>query len=93
MVKISIDKLYKSFGEKKVLRGVTLDVFEGEILCIIGKSGTAEKDIEPGRDGLVKIGYEEWRARSEHAIKAGEEIIVTGISGVTLTVKKAEGGK
>ena len=37
--KIQIKELYKSFGPKSVLEGISLDVYEGEVLCIIGKSG------------------------------------------------------
>lgn len=36
---ISIKGLKKSFGEKKVLNGVNLDIHKGETLVIIGKSG------------------------------------------------------
>jgi len=41
---------------------------------------------------MVKIGMEQWKARAEEDIKEGEEIVVTSISGVTLTVKRIEGG-
>lgn len=36
---IKIRGLEKAFGEKRVLRGVDLDVYKGETLCIIGRSG------------------------------------------------------
>ncbi len=41
-VKISIRNLKKSFGPKHILKGVSLDIYEGEILYIIGKSGTGK---------------------------------------------------
>ena len=44
---IQIVDLYKSFKSKEVLRGVTLDVYAGEILCVIGQSGS-------GKSVLVK---------------------------------------
>jgi membrane protein implicated in regulation of membrane protease activity len=59
---------------------------------IIGKTGIVRKDIGRSKRGLVKIGYEEWRAKAEEDIKEGEEITVASISGATLTVKKTEGG-
>jgi len=34
MTKIKIDNLYKSFGQKQVLKGVNLEVEEGEIMVI-----------------------------------------------------------
>jgi phospholipid/cholesterol/gamma-HCH transport system ATP-binding protein len=40
--KIVISNLYKSFGNKKVLRGVTLDIYEGESMVIIGGSGAGK---------------------------------------------------
>jgi len=45
MAKVDIINLYKSFGEKVVLRGLNLSVNEGEILCVIGKSGTGKSVI------------------------------------------------
>lgn len=41
-VKIAIRNLWKSFGPKEVLKGVDLDIYEGEIFYIIGKSGTGK---------------------------------------------------
>ena len=40
--KISIINLHKALKDKKILEGVTLNVNEGEILCIIGKSGSGK---------------------------------------------------
>lgn len=54
MIKISINNLYKAFGENQVLRGLTLDVFEGEILCIIGKSGTGKSVIMKHLVGMIE---------------------------------------
>jgi phospholipid/cholesterol/gamma-HCH transport system ATP-binding protein len=45
---ISIRGLYKSFGENHVLRGVDLDVFKGENVVVLGRSGT-------GKSVLIKI--------------------------------------
>ncbi|HEY1405330.1 MAG TPA: ATP-binding cassette domain-containing protein [Spirochaetota bacterium] len=42
---VSIKGITRSFGEKQVLRGVTFDLHEGEILCVIGKSGTGKSVI------------------------------------------------
>ena len=38
--KIAIKGLYKSFGAKKVLQGIDLEVGRGESLVVIGGSGT-----------------------------------------------------
>ncbi|MCA0235562.1 MAG: ATP-binding cassette domain-containing protein [Bacteroidetes bacterium] len=45
---IEIRGLYKSFGSLKVLQGVDLDVFKGENVVVLGRSGT-------GKSVLIKI--------------------------------------
>ncbi len=60
---------------------------------IIGKTGRVVKTITPDDGGQIKVGYEEWRAKADEEIAAGEKVEVVAISGVTLTVKKIEGGK
>lgn len=45
---ISIKGLYKSFGDLHVLKGVDLDVYKGENVVVLGKSGT-------GKSVLIKI--------------------------------------
>ncbi len=44
---IRIVDLFKSFKKNEVLRGLTLDVYAGEVLCVIGQSGS-------GKSVLVK---------------------------------------
>lgn len=43
--KIHIENLKKSFGPKVVLDGVSFSVYEGEVLCVLGKSGTGKSVI------------------------------------------------
>ncbi|MCF2444163.1 ATP-binding cassette domain-containing protein [Dyadobacter sp. CY345] len=45
---ISIRDVYKSFGDLHVLNGVDLDVFKGENVVVLGRSGT-------GKSVLIKI--------------------------------------
>ncbi|HTF81163.1 MAG TPA: ATP-binding cassette domain-containing protein [Cytophagales bacterium] len=45
---IHIRDLYKSFGDLHVLKGVNLDIFKGENLVVLGRSGT-------GKSVLIKI--------------------------------------
>jgi membrane protein implicated in regulation of membrane protease activity len=85
--------LYLVAGRRYIHRRTAVAASKTNIDLIIGKSGVVQQEIRRGRDGQVKVGNEEWRARSEEEIKAGEEIIVTGITGVTLDVKPREGGK
>lgn len=45
---ISIQELYKSFGTNHVLRGIDLDIYQGENVVVLGRSGT-------GKSVLIKI--------------------------------------
>ena len=39
VAKILIDNLYKSYGPKEVLKGLNLEVYEGEMFGFIGRNG------------------------------------------------------
>ncbi len=39
---VQLVDLHKAFGSKPVLRGLTLELFRGETLCVIGGSGTGK---------------------------------------------------
>ena len=54
MAKIVIENLHKSFGEKSVLKGINLSVEQGEILCVIGKSGTGKSVILKHLVGIIE---------------------------------------
>ena len=41
-ISISIQNLYKSYGKKEVLKGLSLDVYEGELLGFIGRNGVGK---------------------------------------------------
>lgn len=47
-VVISISKLHKSFGDNHVLQGIDLELYRGENLVVLGRSGT-------GKSVLIKI--------------------------------------
>ena len=51
---IKVENLYKSFGTKKVLQGVSLEVKDGETLVIIGGSGTGKSILLKNLVGLIK---------------------------------------
>jgi len=51
--KIEIRNLYKTFGRKKVLDGVNLDIKKGESLVVIGGSGTGKSVLIKCIQGLL----------------------------------------
>ncbi len=83
---------YVALGRRYVHRWKASGKSKTNIDVIIGKTGIVLKDIARNIDGLVKVGNEQWRARAEEDIKEGDEIVVTGVSGVTLIVEKTKGG-
>ena len=83
---------YIALGRRYVHRWKVSGKSKTNIDAIIGRNGVVIKDITTVNDGLVKVGNEQWRARAEEEIKEGDEIVVTGVSGVTLIVEKTKGG-
>ena len=57
---------------------------------MVGEKGTAKTDIKKGKEGLVFVHGEIWKATSEEEIKKGDKIIVTGFDGLKLIVRKFE---
>ncbi len=41
-VKIHVDNLIKNFNNLEVLRGISTDIYEGEVVCVIGPSGSGK---------------------------------------------------
>ncbi|MBO5930249.1 MAG: amino acid ABC transporter ATP-binding protein, partial [Clostridia bacterium] len=65
-VKIHIENLKKDFGHNKVLQGISTDIYEGEVVCIIGPSGSGKSTflrcinrLEVATSGSIVVdGYE-----------------------------------
>ncbi len=51
---ISIRNLYKSFGSNHVLQGISLDVYKGENVVVLGRSGTGKSVLIKIISGLLK---------------------------------------
>ncbi len=43
--KVKVVNLHKSFGQLEVLKGINLDVEEGEVVCLIGPSGSGKSTL------------------------------------------------
>jgi membrane-bound serine protease (ClpP class) len=57
------------------------------VAAMIGEPGQALTAIEPGRTGRVMTHGEIWTAVSSEPISQGARIRVTGVDGLTLTVR------
>lgn len=62
MSKIEIRNLHKSFGDNEVLRGIDVDIEEGEVVCVIGPSGSGKSTflrcincLEELTDGSIMV--------------------------------------
>ncbi len=51
---IEVRNLYKRFGERLVLKGINLTIYEGEIFVIIGGSGSGKSTLLKHLIGLLK---------------------------------------
>ncbi len=92
VVSLLICVAYVAVGRRFIHRWTGGRKQKTNIDTIIGKKGFVLKDISPLESGLVKVGHEEWRATAAENIEKDEEIVVTGIAGVTLSVERYKGG-
>lgn len=77
---------YLALGRRYIHRWTAVPKEKTNIDAIIGSTGIVVSKISANTEGLVKVGKEEWRARSDENLETGEEIVVRSISGVTLSV-------
>ena len=54
-IKLSIKKIYQSYDKKATLNGISLDIFEGELLAILGPSGCGKTSLLKAISGLIPI--------------------------------------
>lgn len=88
---IALSTVYIAFGRKYIHKRRWAWGTETNIDALIGKSAVVKRRIAKNIDGMIKVGNEEWRARAEEDIEEGEEVVVAGVTGATLIVKKTGG--
>jgi len=52
---VSLTDVYQSFGDNRVIKGISFDVAKGEVICIIGPSGSGKSTLLRCINGLVEI--------------------------------------
>ena len=74
---VVIRDLHKSFGDIEVLKGVSLEVAKGGVICIIGPSGSGKSTLLRCINGLVPIDRGSIRVAKfdVHKLKTDEEKI------------------
>lgn len=71
------------------LRRLAAQAEESNVSALIGLNGRVVEAIPAGDVGRVKVQNEEWRARADQPIDAGQPVTVRGVSGNTLEVVSA----
>jgi len=72
---INIQNLHKAFGTNEVLKGISLEVTQGEVLCIIGPSGSGKSTILRCINGLESYEKGEIRVEGHLVNRDNKEII------------------
>lgn len=57
--------------------------------ALIGKTGFVTQLVSPEKKGEVRVQNETWTAASTESLPEGTEVVITGISGATLQVKRS----
>jgi octopine/nopaline transport system ATP-binding protein len=84
---VSIRDLHKSFGQLEVLKGISLQAREGEVISILGASGSGKSTmlrcinlLEVPDSGEIRIGGEEIRLRKgRHGVEPADRAQVDRI--------------
>lgn len=70
---VKVRNVFKSFGEHKILNGVDLDIEEGCITAVIGKSGTGKSVLLKNIIGIMKPDKGEIFFRDKDIVKMNKE--------------------
>lgn len=80
-VMIRVENLYKSFDDLEVLKGITLDVHEGEVISIIGGSGSGKSTflrclnfLEKKNDGNIYFNGKKIKRSANEVNKLREKV-------------------
>ena len=81
MIKVKVENLKKNFGNLEVLKGIDLEVKEGEVVCLIGPSGSGKSTflrclnrLEEISGGIVIVDDNDLTAKGCNINKVRENI-------------------
>ncbi|HOB10958.1 MAG TPA: ATP-binding cassette domain-containing protein, partial [Acetomicrobium sp.] len=77
---LSIRELVVSYGAIKALHGISMDVYEGEIVCVIGANGAGKSTLLNSVMGAVPIEMGEILFEGKPLAKRSHKVVASGIS-------------
>jgi len=84
----ALSVLYIAVGRKKIRQRITTVTTKTNIDKLVGNTGTVMRGISPDTPGMVRVNDEDWRASAEEVLYERDPVVVEGIEGVTLIVRK-----
>ena len=71
MASVTLEDIHKSFGSNQVLRGVSLDAYQGDVISVLGPSGSGKSTLlrcinllEIPDRGTLKVAGEEVKMKT-----------------------------
>ena len=81
IVKVKVDNLKKSFGDLEVLKDISVEVYKGEVVCVIGPSGSGKctflrclNRLEKATEGKIVIDDTDITSKETNINKVRENI-------------------
>lgn len=70
---VEFDRVWKRYAKKEILSGVSLKIRQGEVLCVLGPSGTGKSVMLRHINGLTKPDEGDVRVFGESVVPLSEE--------------------
>ena len=80
MIKLSVDQIFLSYGSNAILKGVSLQLAQGEVVSLLGPSGSGKTTILRAVAGLEQI--------QQGRISIADQVVVDSATGVEIPAEK-----